>query len=559
MPEHGSIAREASLLPPIVQAMMRPEFYPERPHQVQLIQTHISYVFIADAFVYKLKKAVRFSFIDCTDLEQRRHLCREEIRLNRRLAHDVYLGMYPILRAGNEFVLGEQSHAHDGAVDYVIKMRRLPARSMLDQMLAQGAIDRTFIVRIAAQIADFYRTASSTHAARYGSAAALWRLVVGELMDMEAFVGFTLDTEEHRSIDRYCRGFLSAHWKMLNARAQSGRVREGHGDLRCEHICIEDGKISIFDCVEFSERLRTCDIASEVAFLAMDLDRLGARALTDELIGAISESTHDDDLPLLIPFYKCYRAVIRGVVESLRSRQAEVNDRERESAIALARRYFELASSYAIDAAPTLLVVCGVSGSGKSTLARTLHHRFGFPSISSDRTRKQLKSIPAETSAADSYRSGIYAHPVTQATYAAMLDEAADLLGDGTGVILDATYQDRSHRIAAVALAARLGVPTLFIECRANDVEIRRRLAERQRTGHNPSDATVEVYLRQLEDFAAVTEIPASNHLIVNLEGPLGDIVTGVKGTLDQLRQRPNASEGASMGPFTRISKPRIK
>ena len=535
MLEKSSPAAHASSLPAIVEAMMRPAFYPEHPEKVELIQTHISYVFIAGAFVYKLKKAVRFSFIDCTDLSQRRHLCGEEIRLNRRLAPDVYLGMYPIFRVGPDFVFGDESAEHSLAVDYVLKMRRLPAECMLDRMLARREVDLTTIRKLASVIVDFYRTASFTHAARYGSASELWRLIVGELIDMERLLGLTLTPEELPTIENYCRGFITAHWEMLNARVQAGRVREGHGDLRCEHICIEDRKISIFDCVEFSERLRTCDIASEVAFLAMDLDRLGAQDLADELVGAVAESAQDEQLPLLMPFYKCYRAVIRGVVESLRSRQAEIEDDERKSAIGLAGRYFSLACDYAKAARPAIVVVCGLSGTGKSTLARALKHRFGFAIVSSDRTRKKLASIPAESSAANAYQAGIYSKASTVSTYVAMLDDAEHLLIDATGVILDATFQDPAHRKAALDLAARVKVPILFVECRADDAEIRRRLIERQKTGHNPSDATVEVYLRQLEDFVPLSEIPASNHLLVDTARPIADIVSEAKNAMERL------------------------
>jgi hypothetical protein len=516
-------------LAPIVAAMMRPDFYPERPKEVELVQTHISYVFIAGDFVYKLKKAVRFSFIDCTNLGQRRHLCDEEIRLNRRLAHDVYLGRYPIIRHGSDFVLGDAPGEHYGAIEYVIKMRRLPAERMLDRMLARHEVDRAGIDALAAVIVSFHRNASSAHGTKYGSASALWHLVIGELRDLEQLVGVSVTGKRRSIIENFCRGFITSHWEMLNARAQAGRVREGHGDLRCEHICIEDGKISIFDCVEFSERLRTCDIASEVAFLAMDLDRLGAPELADELVGAIAESTHDDELPLLMPFYKCYRAVIRGVVESLRSRQTEVEERERKSAIELAQQYFSFACDYANDAAPAILIICGLSGSGKSTVARALHHRFGFPIVSSDRMRKKLASIPAERHAADAYKAGIYSDAITESTYAAMLDDAEHLLRDATGVILDGTFQNPMHRAAAVELASRVKVPILFIECRADDAEIRRRLIERQKAGRNPSDATVEVYLRQLKDFVALTEISKASHLMVDTARPLSEIVITVK------------------------------
>lgn len=528
-------ASESRSLPAIVEAMLRPDFYPERPDKVELIQTHISYVFIAGAFVYKLKKAVRFSFLDCHDLAQRRHLCEEEIRLNRRLAPDVYVGMYPVLRVGSGFALAEQSTHHQQAVEYVLKMRRLPDECMLDRKMARSEVDRATIRTLASVIVRFYQTAGSERASRYAVASELWRLIVGEIAQMESIVGPTLKANELAIIEDYLRGFITSHWKMLNGRVDGGRVREGHGDLRCEHICIEDGKISIFDCVEFSERLRTCDLASEVAFLAMDLDRLGAPVLADELIGAITESTQDEGLPLLVPFYKCYRAIIRGVVETLRSREAEIGDAQRASAIALARKYFALARAYALDAAPAVIIVCGLSGSGKSTVAHALHHRFGFPIISSDRTRKKLAAIPVERHAADAYKAGIYTEATTDATYAEMLKEASHQLRDKNGVVLDGTYQDPRHRKAVLDLAIDAKVKILFIECRADDAEIRRRLIERQKTGNNPSDATVEVYLRQREDFVALAEIPASSHLIVDASHPIEDIVSAVKNAMERL------------------------
>ena len=530
----------SSSLPPLVRAMMRPGFFPGHRAKVELIQTHISYVFIAGDFVYKLKKAVRFSFLDCTDAAQRHHLCDEEIRLNRRLASDVYLACYPIYRAGDGFVLGDllNDGANDGAdaVDHVVKMRRMPADQMLDRMLERGSVNRATIRAIAAVIVNFFNANSTRNATRLRSAAMVWRIIIGELTECEQPVGQTLTTEQFESIESFCRGFIASHWTMFNARARGGRVREGHGDLRCEHICIEAGKISIFDCVEFSERLRTTDLASEIAFLAMDLDRLGAPALADELIAAIVEATGDDEIPLLMPFYKCYRAIIRGVVESLRAREAEVDPRERDAAIALARNHFALATSYARDYAPILVVICGLSGSGKSTIAKAMQLRFGFPIVSSDLMRKQTLSIPPDHSAADAYRSGAYALEHIDTVYAAMLESAEQQLREGAGVILDATYQDPAHRKAARELAQRLKLPILFIECRADDAEIRRRLVDRKKA-NNPSDATVEVYAHQLKDFVALSEIPDPQHLVVDTARPWAEIVKEMKRALERLRR----------------------
>ena len=536
--QQNPTSRDASSLPAIVRAMLRPEFYPVRPDTVELIQTHISYVFIAGDFVYKLKKAVRFAFIDCTDAAQRRHLCAEEIRLNRRLAPDVYLGMYPIIHDGSEWTLGEHPGEHPSAADYVVKMRRLPADRTLDRMLPRGEVDLASIRAIAGVVVDFFSGASSVNATKYASAARIWDLILSELQQAEALVGATLDAVQYATIEKFCRGFITAQWTLLNARAEAGRIRELHGDLRCEHICLEGGKISIFDCVEFSERLRTCDIASEVAFLAMDLDRFGRPDFADELVGAISEALHDDELPRLIPFYKCFRAIIRGVVETLRSRQKEIGDAQRESALALARQYFTLAQSYAHDSAPAIIVVCGLSGTGKSTLARALHHRFGFPIVSSDRTRKKLASIPAERHGDDAYKAGIYADEVTASTYTTMLDEARRLLREASGVILDGTYQDPSHRKEVLEVAAHAKVPILFIECRAEDSEVRRRLIEREKKGNNPSDATVAVYLRQRADFVELKEIAPASHLTVETARPFDDLVSEAKSVMAKLRDQ---------------------
>jgi hypothetical protein len=528
---------DARALPAIVKAMLRPAFYPEPPEKVELVQTHISYVFLAGGFVYKLKKPARFSFIDCADVRQRRHLCVEEIRLNRRLAPDVYLGIYPVIWDGADFVLDEKSNHHRDAADYVVKMRRLPDNCMLDRMVARHEADRATMTSLASIVVDFYRSTSSAQAWRYAAASRLWQLVMGELLEVEKLVGATITAGQFRTIEDYCGGYIASHWRMLNARAETGRVREGHGDLRAEHICIENGKISIFDCVEFSERLRTCDLASESAFLAMDLDRLDAHALADQFVDAVAEAAQDEDLALLMPFYKCYRAVIRGLVETLRSGEEEIDPAQRASATALAQRYFSLAQSYAIDAAPALVVVCGLSGTGKSTIARALQNRFGFPIVNSDRTRKKLSAVAVERHAVDAYKAGIYADAITESTYTAMLADAEQQLRAANGVILDATFQDRAHRKAALDLGNRSKVPILFLECRAEDAEIRRRLTERQKTGNNPSDATVEVYLRQREDFAELAEIPPPNHLMVDTTLPIDVIVSTSKTAMERLRR----------------------
>lgn len=523
----------------LVEAMTGPGFYPDSPASVDLKQTHISYVFLAGDFVYKVKKPVHFPFLDCTKLTDRFRYCREEVRLNARLSPRVYVGVFAIFKHGDSFVLGpEVRQEHPDAVEYAVKMRRLPEDRMLDVMLAAGQVDNSTIRAIAARIAQFHASAPSNHAWIYGSAAAIWRGVIDDVAQNEAFICHTLDHKQYAAIDGFCRTFITAHWRLLNDRALEGRVREGHGDLRAEHICLlgtENKEIDVIDCVEFSERLRYGDVASEIAFLAMDLDRLGAPLLSDELVESYAAIAGDEELALFVTFYKCYRASVRGKVESIRSLEREVGDTERERARHLARNYFDLAARYARSASPALIVVCGLSGSGKSTVARALQHRKGFKAINSDRVRKRLASVSPHERIRTDYGANIYSDRFSKTTYDAMLAEAEKLLNEGRGAILDATFKTSADRQLALALAARRGVPVLFIECFVSEDEALRRLEQRESRPDEISDATPEVYQRQRAEFEPIREVPPRCHLRLDTACRREDLAAEVEDALEHL------------------------
>jgi hypothetical protein len=297
----------------------------------------------------------------------------------------------------------------------------------------------------------------------------------------------------------------------------------------------------VIDCVEFSERLRYGDVASEIAFLAMDLDRLGASRLADELVEAYAEFTGDEDLGVFIPFYKCYRACVRGKVESLRSLEPEVGAAERERARELARSYFTLASCYARGTSPILIIVCGLSGSGKSTVARILQHRKGFKVINSDRLRKRLAAAAPHERVRAVYGTSIYSDRFSKITYDTMLAEAESLLRDGRGVILDATFKAASDRQLALALAGRRGVPVVFFECVASQDEAIARLKRRGSTPGEVSDATSEVYKRQRAEFEAIREIPPQKHHRIDTTRQRECVIAEVEEALEQLKP-PNTT-----------------
>ncbi len=504
-------------IPAFARAMMRPEFYPERPAQVEVRETHISRVFIAGDFVYKTKKPVHFSFIDAAALSRRFELCRAELILNSRLARRIYLAVVPILHSPNGYVLGNPcEHPVAAAVEYAVKMRRLDDNAMLERRVVSGKLEPSVIRAIAKRLAEFHTSAARDKSWQYGSASAVWRLIVGNLTECESFIGATLERGVFDELDTFCRGAVTAHWELINARARASRVCDGHGDLRAEHVSLEGGRIDVIDCVEFNESLRYGDVALDIAFLAMDLDRLGARPLSREFVRAYIDVSRDNELASLLPLYKCHRAIVRAKVASIGAGARGASSEEIEKARAKARKFFALALEYAQSAARALVVICGRSGTGKSTLARVVRERTGFVAINSDRVRKHLAGLSPETHAHEAYGRGIYSESATRATYQTMLEEAERELNQSRGAILDATYKDRSERRDVLELARRLAVPLLFVECRADEAEVLRRLRARASKPGEVSDADASIYHAQGAEFMPLSEIPERNRIAID-------------------------------------------
>jgi aminoglycoside phosphotransferase family enzyme/predicted kinase len=498
--------------------MMHADFYPHRADSVELRQTHISYALLAGDYVYKVKKPVRFAFIDYSTLEQRRHFCHEEIRLNRRLAPAVYLDVHAIVQNGRRFALRESVSEGKQVFEYAVKMRRLPEEHFLDRLIKEGNARKGDLDRIAKKLAKFYATAATEKAPLYGSSEVIRRNLEKNVKEVEPFIGDTLTSEEFRAIRGYNNNFLAHHGDLLEMRVRDKRVREGHGDLRAEHICLEDDPV-IFDCIEFNEEFRYGDAASEMAFISMDLDFLGAPLLSEYLVTSFQLLTQDPELLRLLPLYKGYRACVRGKVESLKSRESEVPEAERSEAKRRARRYFHLAHRYASGPLPpALLIVCGLVGSGKSTIARSIGARTGYQILNSDVIRKQLAGIPLTSHSTEGYGKGLYNESFNALTYDTLLKQAEECLKSGRGVIVDATFKDPQDRRKFMELSSRLPVPVLFVECRASEEKALERLKQRQQRTAEVSDATVAVYLRQREEFVPLTEVPDSKRIIVTTE-----------------------------------------
>ena len=508
-------------LPPFIAAMSRGEFYPHRPPEVESRQTHISYIFLAGPYVYKVKKSLHLPFLDYSTLEKRQYFCQEEIRLNRRLAPAIYLGVVPILKEGESFFLAENSHASGRVVEYAVKMNRLPEDQILSFRVQRDSVDPGHIFAIAKKLASFHETASVKKAQAFGAPQAVGARVLANFQETDRFIDRTISAKLFEKIRSYSEAFLRENFDLFRSRIVEGRIREGHGDLRAEHVCLLDD-IVIFDCIEFDEALRYGDVASEIGFLSMDLDFLAAPTLSKRLEETYASRAKDPGLLSLLPFYKCYRAYVRGKVESLKSEEQEVPDEERRKATTEAQRYFCLSSRYARrKSRRLLLVVCGMVGTGKSTVARMLSDLTGFPVLNSDRIRKQLAGLAPTARSREGYGHGIYSEQFNDLTYEALLQEAEKHLASGEGAIVDATFKDSKHRSLFIDRAANAGVPAYFIECRLDEETARRRLIDRAKSAHEISDATWEIYERMRGEFHSLSEIPQGRHLQIETEHKL--------------------------------------
>jgi uncharacterized protein len=491
----------------LVQAMLDPEFYPKPPTKVTHLETHISHLFFVGDLVYKIKKAAHYSFLDYSTLAKRRHFLQEELRLNRRLAPSVYLGVLPICQDETGWRLGGWLEP----AEYTLVMRRLSEKRMLPFLLATGQVTKAMIEALADLIARFHEQAD--RGARIG--AERYLQVVEQqwnenITDLAPFIRGSREGEIYAAIQTFGKEFLARHGELLMRRARDGWIRDVHGDLHCEHINFAPEGIQIFDCIDFSPRLRRCDLASEIAFLLMDLQARGGAVWIQPFLKRYQAAIPDPDLPVLLPFGKSYRALVRAKVHALRL--GRWND---ESA-----SYFRLAGQLTWDARkPFLVLVCGLTGSGKSTLSRELGERTGLPVINSDVVRK---SITGKSGRQDvELNQGIYTPLMNEMTYTDMLRQAEKQIERGNGAIVDATFVRRAQRDKFARLAEKHHIPLALIHCSASDSATEKRLARRAAKGQDVSDGSWQIYVEQKSVAEAPEEFLPSSVLTLNTEAPI--------------------------------------
>jgi aminoglycoside phosphotransferase family enzyme/predicted kinase len=482
----------------IVRFLSQPAAYPHPVGRIERRQTHVSHVFLAGSFAYKLKKPVRFPFLDASTLARRKRFCQLELTLNRRLAQNVYVGIVPITEAAGRLQLGGTGRV----IEWVVKMRRLPEERMLDRLVALGRVSRSDMDRLADRLVPFFKRAERSRTInRYGTPEAVAVLVLGNLEECRPFVGRILPEADRHFLEAAYRQFLALHELLLARRLRERRIIDGHGDLRCENICLTE-PVSVFDCVEFQPAFRCGDLVNDFSFLVMDLEFRGREDLASTLVEQYRRRMGDRTFANVLTFYKCHRSLVRGKVRGFAWLQ-HPNTAEGRRIRNLARHHFQLAVRYARRfAPPRLIIVGGLIGTGKSTLARSLAQGLGAAWLRTDEIR--LREFAHTRRSGQGFSEGIYAARVSQLVYQRLIQRAETLVRQGRSVVCDGTFSKAEGRQALREIARRHGASFHFFECVVPRAVALRRVATRYAKRSDLSEARPEHYDRLKAGFEPV-------------------------------------------------------
>lgn len=468
----------------LIAALQNPALYPHPVEEFRVIETHISWVLLTGPYAYKIKKPVNFGFLDFTELSAREHFCTEELRLNQRLTEGLYLEVLPICGSEQAPTLGGEG----AAIEYALKMRQFPQDQLLSAIQERGELDERHIDALAEQMAHFHLNAPQVAQDHpLGTPEAVMAPVQQNFEQIRPLLSDKADLVQLEALEAWAQSSYQRLRPLLADRKAQGFIRECHGDIHLGNVAQIDGQVVLFDCIEFNEPFRLIDIASDAAFLAMDLEDRGLKCMARRFISAWLEQTGDYQALQLLNFYKAYRAMVRGKVALFRLSQ-EQSSVQRAVILRQYRAYATLAESYSAIPTPFLAITHGVSAVGKSHVAMRLVEALGAIRLRSDVERKRLFG---------QQQDGLYSAEASQATYERLHQLAQQTLLAGFSVVIDATYLKAAQRQAAWQVAEATGMPFLILDCQAPEAVIASWLSQRQSEGRDPSDATLEVIQAQ--------------------------------------------------------------
>ena len=503
--------------PKIFESLKNPGFYGSDVDSVDVLQTHISFVALTGKYAYKVKKPVDFGFLDFSTLEKRKYYCEEEIRLNRRLCPDIYLDVVPITLEDNKMVLGGSGRV----VDYAVKMKEFPQEHIMTKLLQQNKVAEKTIDKICDILIDFYKSGEkSKEIEKFGRLESIKKNIDENFEQTISVVDVTIPRDIYEFIKKANDDFFKKKKDVFEKRIKNGRIKDSHGDLHSGNIVLSD-KIYIFDCIEFNKRFRYCDVASDIGFLAMDLDFLNHPFLSSYLINRYVEKSGDRDIFEVLNFYKSYRAYVRGKVIGFRLNDPNVKESEIKEIVETTKKYYQLSYYYTsllsvdlqIDK-PIIFVVSGLSGTGKSTLALKLVVDYNASYINTDVVRKEIAGIDKYERHHDPINTGLYSQEKVDYTYEKVIEKAAEILKKKSNVVVDATFQKKKYRDLAKKIADENNAVFILVQTTALDNIVRKWLDKRLKK-KTVSDGRWEVYLNQKKTFEPYS--PEEKPVIVDM------------------------------------------
>ena len=513
-----------------IEALLRPQAWPHPVESIELCETHISWVLLTGTYAYKIKKPVNFGFLDFSSLEKRRFYCAEEVRLNRRLAPQIYLDVVPIHGAPDSPNL-----CGDGPLlDYAVRMQQFDTGQGFDQMLQRGELAAEHRDKTADILAAFHAgTAVADEASGYGTPEAVFAPVQENFEQVRQQLGSQVDDADIRRQFAELERWSGETWRELTpvfqARRQSGFVRECHGDLHLRNIIYWQQTVIPFDCLEFNAGLRWIDVMSELAFLLMDLDDHGRQDLARCLLNAYLEISGDYEGLQVLRFYQVYRALVRAKVASFRLAQTTEPDPDAVEEIST---YIRLATFYTQAPKGRLVITHGLSGSGKTHISQRILEGADVIRLRSDVERKRLFGLAGKDSSDSGEQQGIYHADASSQTYARLLELAERLVGWGYTVLVDAAFLQSGQRALFRDFAEARGIPFAILHCEAEAEIQRQRVVSRDEQGDDASEANLAILDWQLEHQEALSDAEQGNCIAVDTtaEPELGDIMEWLNG-----------------------------
>jgi aminoglycoside phosphotransferase family enzyme/predicted kinase len=511
----------------LIRALQDPALYDHPVGDISLVETHISWVILTGDIVYKIKKAVKFGFLDFSTLERRHFYCSEEVRLNRRFAPDLYLDVVEVTGEPDRPELQGEGQP----IEYAVRMRQFAQQALLSSMAASHALTTGHIDEIAELVAAMHdRAAVAGSSEPYGSPGDIHHWVMENFEHIRPALKNTLQRQQFDRLEQWCEREFQDKQDVIHARRDKGFIRECHGDLHLGNLALVDGRITPFDCLEFNPSLRWIDVMSETAFLVMDLQDRGYADLAYRFLNGYLQKSGDYGGVRILRYYLVYRALVRAKVAVLRLCQEEPAAGGAKAAWDEYTSYMKLSRHYAGSTSPALIITHGVSGTGKSWYARRLAISQSAIQIRSDVERKRLFGYPMNAHTGSGIRTGIYTAEAGMKTYARLADLARYVIEGGFTAVVDAAFLTYAERDRFRALAARLGVSFVLLSFTADEDTLRDRIRRRQASGKDPSEAGMEVLQAQLRSQESL--LPAEREYAIIVEAsanpPVSDIINQV-------------------------------